>query len=131
MGVHCLQTFWQVTACRVIGPYLCVNFRPVPLTVFEMQGFKLKNKNNDKTQENVHSTAVYTGNPLYTCQRNSHRVTAKRCVVLNVRSTAVYTGNPLYTRQRETVCRIISGLRMRNHLSATCSSQLPRWRRDG
>ena len=31
----------------------CVqNFRPVPLTVFEMLGFKLKNKNNIKKKKN-------------------------------------------------------------------------------
>ena len=66
--VHCLKTFWHVTALWVITPYsgtkfqtcisyrslhvglsdpTCVqNFRPVPLTVFEIQGFKLKNKND-------------------------------------------------------------------------------------
>ena len=43
--VHCLQTFWQVTAHRVIGPYLGTNFRPASLTVFEILGFKLKNEN--------------------------------------------------------------------------------------
>ena len=25
--LHCLQTFWQVTARRVIGPYLCTKFQ--------------------------------------------------------------------------------------------------------
>ena len=30
-----------------LDPTCVQNFRPVPLTVFEIQGFKLKNKNND------------------------------------------------------------------------------------
>ena len=53
--LHCLQTFLQVTARRVFRPYGLQNFRPVPLTVFEIQGFKLKNKNdndNDKKKKN-------------------------------------------------------------------------------
>ena len=46
--VHCLQTLiWQVTAHWVIEPYLGKNFRPAPLTVFEILGFKLKNKNEN------------------------------------------------------------------------------------
>ena len=39
--------------------------------------------------------------------------------------TSMGNGVPYHIR------RLLEGLRMRNHLSATCSSQLPRWRRDG
>ena len=31
-----------------LDPTCVQNFRPVPLTVFEIQGFKLKNKNDNK-----------------------------------------------------------------------------------
>ena len=46
--LHGLQAFCQATAHWVIGPYLCANFRPVPLTVFEILGFNLKNKSDNK-----------------------------------------------------------------------------------
>ena len=34
------------------NPTCVPNFRPVPLMVFEIQGFKLKNKNNDNNKKN-------------------------------------------------------------------------------
>ena len=34
-----------------LDPTCLQNFRPVTLTVFEIQGFKLKNKNNDKKKK--------------------------------------------------------------------------------
>ena len=57
MGVHCCclhvhyifyKHFDRSLHVRSLGPTCVQNFRPVPLTVFEIQGFKLKNKNNDK-----------------------------------------------------------------------------------
>ena len=46
--LHCLQTFLQVAACQIIESYWLQNLRPVPFTIFEIQGFKLKNKNDKK-----------------------------------------------------------------------------------
>ena len=35
-----------------LDPTCVQNFRPVPLTVFEIQGFKLKNKNDNDNKKN-------------------------------------------------------------------------------
>ena len=60
MGVHCCCLYVKYTVYKHFGSSLhiglldptCVQtFRPVPLTVFEIQGFKLKN-NNDKKKKN-------------------------------------------------------------------------------
>ena len=57
MGVHCCclhinynvdKHFDRSLHVGSLDPTCLQNFRPVPLTVFEIQGFKLKNKNNDK-----------------------------------------------------------------------------------
>ena len=57
MGVHCCclhinyivyKHFDRLLQVGLMNPTCVQNFRPVPLTVFEIQGFKLKNKNNDK-----------------------------------------------------------------------------------
>ena len=57
----CLQTCNSVVYVAVMGLVLgqslaassCVeNFRPVPFTVFEIQGFKLKNKNDNNDKKN-------------------------------------------------------------------------------
>ena len=57
MGVHCCCLHINSIVCkhfdrsvhvRLLNPTCVQNFRPVPRTVFEIQGFKLKNKNNDK-----------------------------------------------------------------------------------
>ena len=56
MGVHCCglhvnyivyKHFERSLHVRSSDPTCVQNFRPVPLTVFEIQGFTLKNKNND------------------------------------------------------------------------------------
>ena len=57
MGVHCCclhvnyivyNHFNKLLHVKSLGPTGVQNFRPVPFTVFEIQGFKLKNKNDDK-----------------------------------------------------------------------------------
>ena len=57
MGVHCCClhinyiVYKQFDRSLHVGssdPTCLQNFRPVPRTVFEIQGFKLKNDNNDK-----------------------------------------------------------------------------------
>ena len=62
MGMHCCclhvnyivyKHFDMSLHVRSSDPTCVQNFRPVPLTVFEIQGFKLKNKNdNDNDKEN-------------------------------------------------------------------------------
>ena len=60
MGMHCCglhvnyivyKTFDRSLHVRSSDPTCVQNFRPVALTVFEIQGFKLKNK-NDKKKKN-------------------------------------------------------------------------------
>ena len=57
MGVHCCclhvnyivyKHFDRSLHVRSSDPTCVQNFRPVPLTVFEIQGFNLKNKNKKK-----------------------------------------------------------------------------------
>ena len=56
MGMHCCclhvsynvyKHFDRSFHIASSDPTCVQNFRPVPLTVFEIQGFKLKNKNNN------------------------------------------------------------------------------------
>ena len=53
MGLHCCClhinyiNFDRSLHIESSDPTCVQNFRPVPLTVFEIQGFKLKNKNNN------------------------------------------------------------------------------------
>ena len=56
MGMHCCclhvnyivyKHFDRSLHVESSDPTCVQNFRPVPLTVFEIQGFKLKNKNDD------------------------------------------------------------------------------------
>ena len=62
MGLHCCcllvnyivyKHFDRSLHVGSSNPTCVQNFRPVPLTVFEIQGFKLKNKNdnNDKKKK--------------------------------------------------------------------------------
>ena len=57
MGVHCCclhinyivyKHFDRSLHVGLLDPTCVQTFRPVPLTVFEIQGFKLKNKNDKK-----------------------------------------------------------------------------------
>ena len=44
--LHCLKVFDRSLHGRSSDPICVQDFRPVPPTVFEIQGFKLKNDNN-------------------------------------------------------------------------------------
>ena len=47
----------------------CVqNLRPVPLMVFEIQGFKLKNKNNDNKKKKNWRNRLFTISPMFAVQ---------------------------------------------------------------
>ena len=61
MGVHCCylhvsyivyKHFDRSLHVRSLDPTGMQNFRPVSYTVFEIQGFKMKNKNNKKNLRN-------------------------------------------------------------------------------
>ena len=61
MGMHCCclhvnyivyKAFDRLLHVRSSDPSCVQNFRPVALTVFEIQGFKLKNKNDKKNWRN-------------------------------------------------------------------------------
>ena len=59
MGVHCClhvncifyKHFDMSLHIRSLDSTCVQNFRPVPLTIFEIQGFKLKSKNDDKKKK--------------------------------------------------------------------------------
>ena len=50
---------------QLSDPTCLQKFRPVPLTVFEIQGFKLKNKNNDKKNWRNRTFAI---SPMFVIQ---------------------------------------------------------------
>ena len=61
MGVHCCclhvnyivyKHFDRSLHVELLDPTCVQNFRPVALTVFEIHGFKLKNKNDKKSWRN-------------------------------------------------------------------------------
>ena len=61
MGVHCCclhvnyivyKHFDRLLHVGLSDPTCVQNFRPVPFTVFEIQGFKLKNKNDNDNEKN-------------------------------------------------------------------------------
>ena len=65
--LNCLQTFWQITVRQVIGPYFVQKFRPIPLTVFEILGFKLKNKNDNDNNKNWRNR-LFAISPMFVIQ---------------------------------------------------------------
>ena len=61
MGVHCCcllincivyKHFDKLLHVGSLGPTCMQNFRPVPFMVFEIQGFKLKNENDNNDKKN-------------------------------------------------------------------------------
>ena len=61
MGEHCcclhvnyiVYKHYDMSLHVGLSDPTCVqNFRPIPLTAFEIQGFKLKNKNDDNDKKN-------------------------------------------------------------------------------
>ena len=64
MGLHCCclhvnyivyKHFDRSLHVRLSDPTCVQSFRPVPFTVFEIQGFKLKNKNDNNDKKNWRS----------------------------------------------------------------------------
>ena len=50
--LHCYKHFDRSLHVKSSDPTCVQNFRPVPLMVFEIQGFKLKNENNNDKKKN-------------------------------------------------------------------------------
>ena len=79
MGVHCCclhvnyivyKHFNRSLHVRSLDPICVQNFRPVPLTVFEIQGFKLKNKNdnNDNDMKKNWRNGLFAISPMLVVQ---------------------------------------------------------------
>ena len=75
MGMHCCclhvkyivyKHFDRSLHIRSSDPTCVKNYRPVPLTVFEIQGFKLKNK-NDKKKKNWRNR-LFAISPMFVVQ---------------------------------------------------------------
>ena len=53
----------------LLDPTGAQNIRPVPLTVFEIQGFKLKNKNNDNDNDKKNwRNRLFAISPMFVVQ---------------------------------------------------------------
>ena len=78
MGLHFCCLHVKYIVCKHFDRSLhvessdltCVqNFRPVPLTVFEIQGFKLKNKNeNNKKKKKNWRNGLFAISPMLVVQ---------------------------------------------------------------
>ena len=53
---------------RLLDPTCVQNFRPVPLTVFEIQGFKLKNKNDNNNDKKNWRNRLFAISPMFVVQ---------------------------------------------------------------
>ena len=78
MGMHCCclhvnyivyKHFDRSLHVESLDPTCVQNFRPVPLMVFEIQGFKLKNKNdNDKKKKKNWRNRLFAISPMFVVQ---------------------------------------------------------------
>ena len=76
MGVHCCCLHVNYIVCRhfdrllhvgSLDPTCVQNFRPVSLTIFEIQGFKLKNKNDNNDKKNW-KNRLFVISPMFVVQ---------------------------------------------------------------
>ena len=76
MGVHCCclhinyivyKHFYWSLHIGSLYPTCVQNFRPVSLTVFEIQGFNLKNKNDNNDKKNWRN-GLFTISPIFVVQ---------------------------------------------------------------
>ena len=77
MGVHCCclhvnyivyKYFERLLHVGSLDPTCVPNFRPVPLTVFEIQGFKLKNKNDNDNDKKKWRNGLFAISPMLVVQ---------------------------------------------------------------
>ena len=77
MGVHCCclhvnyivyKHFDRSLHVRSLDSTCVQNFRPVPLTVFEILGFKLKNKNDNNNDKKNWRNRLFAIYPMFVVQ---------------------------------------------------------------
>ena len=77
MGMHCCclhvnyivyKHFDRSLHVWSLDPTCVHNFRPVPFTVFEIQGFKLKNKNDNDNDKKNWRNRLFTISPMFVVQ---------------------------------------------------------------
>ena len=77
MGMHCCclhvnyivyKTFDRSLHVESSDPTCMQHFTPVALTVFEIQGFKLKNKNDNKTKKKNWRNGLFAISPMLVVQ---------------------------------------------------------------
>ena len=77
MGVHCCclhvkyivyKHFDRLLHVVSSDPTCVQNFRPVPLTVFEIQGFNLKNENDKKKMKKNWRNGLFAISPMLVVQ---------------------------------------------------------------
>ena len=77
MGLHCCclhvnyivyKHFDRSLHVGLSDPTSVQNFRPLPLTVFEIQGFKLKNKNDNDNKKNNWRNGLFAISPMLVVQ---------------------------------------------------------------
>ena len=77
MGVHCCclhvnyivyKHFDRSLHVRSSEPTYVQNFRPAPLTGFEIQGFKLKNKNGNDDDDKNWRNRLFAISPMFVVQ---------------------------------------------------------------
>ena len=67
--LYCLIVYKHFDRSQHVGssdPTCVQNFRPVPFTVFEIQGFKLKNKN--KNDDKIWRNRLFAISPMFVVQ---------------------------------------------------------------
>ena len=77
MGVHCCclhvnyivyKHFDRSLHVVLLGPTCVQNIRPVPLTVFEIQGLKLKNNDNNDNDNKNWRSGLFAISPMFVVQ---------------------------------------------------------------
>ena len=78
MGMHCCclhvnyivyKHFDRLLRVGLSGPTCVQNFRPVPLMVFEIHGFKLKNKSDDNDNDKKNwRNRLFAISPMFVVQ---------------------------------------------------------------
>ena len=66
--LHCLQTFYRSLHVESSDPTFVQNFRPVPLMVFEVLGFKLKKKNDNNNDKKNWRNGLFAISPMLMVQ---------------------------------------------------------------
>ena len=77
MGLHCCclhvnyivyKHFYKLLHVGSLDPTCVQNFKPLALTVFEIQGFKLKNKNDSNDKKKNWRNGLFAISPMLVVQ---------------------------------------------------------------